>query len=879
MQADPKKPDQKGKKSIVNMVDLAGSERSGAAGTTGSTQKEGSNINKSLTTLGRCINALAAKEATKKGQNAKAAVVPYRDSVLTWLLRESLGGNAVTVMLAALSPADINYDETLNTLRYAESAKKVVLTAKVNKDNTADLLSQLQEEMEALAAKGGGQAGAMMQAQQAAIAELGTDWETRLEATKEIEVQREAILEDHGISLSEMQAALGVKEEVRCGPARRFGCLLPPPRGLRCPCTPPPPHPLTPRTLPEPPASDLYSPHTTHHAPLLHQVPTLINLNEDMVGDENLVYFLQKGTTIIGSDKPGKDEDDLHFIMLGGVDEFRHKPVLIGKHAFFENRDGDVFISPAMKDGRVASKVLINGKKLTQEHQLLHRERVILEDDFAFRFSCPRQAAAQREAAKEKEANKLKKKDEKRDRRLNDSKEAAYEHYIAEEAARRLKEHEKQVARAKATNQPPPPTPVTDKKVLRKEMLSQWDSLPDQARNDIEKKAMARAATKKNLLAGGAGAGKDIDPELLANTKANAASPAKPKGPPPMLGSGAGARPKASPAKPKVKVAGAPGTSGAAPAAAAAAVAAAEPEEDTESIASIDDSVSSASSDEDEKEKGKAAGSVANLLGGGKVFTAEAAKAESLANKMSIAQKLQRSAVKDQYNKKEEQYKLRIEKLSKDVRQYRHHEAQAMDGLLTAAMPATGAMAAVADVTSLGLLLGSTSLLCASAFGLVAAPGAAVPTGWADEATLPMHSIAGLAALMLLLQTCIRLHHHATLRCTPTHHGGGGHKHAHAAKASWARFMPITFVIAAELFLGAYGWGLAADAAGALTTARQGCAAGFLVLGGLRLTNSILPTPKHHKKKDDKGGKGGKEGTDKQPLLPEKPLNAAEINC
>ena len=90
--------------------------------------------------------------------------------------------------------------------------------------------------------------------------------------------------------------------------------------------------------------------------------------------------------------------------------------------------------------------------------------------------------------------------------------------------------------------------------------------------------------------------------------------------------------------------------------------------------------------------------------------------------------------------------------------------------------------------------------------------------------------------------------------------------------------MPITFVIALELFLGAYGWGLAADAAGALTTARQGCAAGFLVLGGLRLTNSILPTPKHHhhKKKDDKGGK---EGTDKQPLLPEKPLNAAEINC
>ena len=53
-----------------------------------------------------------------------------------------------------------------------------------------------------------------------------------------------------------------------------------------------------------------------------------------------------------------------------------------------------------MKDGKVAAKVLINGKRLTQEHQLLHRERVILDEDFAFRFSCPRQAAAQREAAK-----------------------------------------------------------------------------------------------------------------------------------------------------------------------------------------------------------------------------------------------------------------------------------------------------------------------------------------------------------------------------------------------------------------------------------------------------------------------------------------------
>ena len=90
-----------------------------------------------------------------------------------------------------------------------------------------------------------------------------------------------------------------------------------------------------------------------------------------------------------------------------------------GRHAFFENREGDVFVSPAMRDGKVVSKVLLNGKRLTQEHQLVHLERLILED-FAFRFSCPRQAAAQREEAKKKEAEKLKKKPAAKEKRQTD---------------------------------------------------------------------------------------------------------------------------------------------------------------------------------------------------------------------------------------------------------------------------------------------------------------------------------------------------------------------------------------------------------------------------------------------------------------------------
>ena len=110
------------------MVDLAGSERAESTGAKGTRLKEGANINKSLTTLGKVISALAestvsaaaaaASSSSSAGKKKKKAdFIPYRDSVLTWLLRENLGGNSKTAMVAAISPADINYDETLSTLR------------------------------------------------------------------------------------------------------------------------------------------------------------------------------------------------------------------------------------------------------------------------------------------------------------------------------------------------------------------------------------------------------------------------------------------------------------------------------------------------------------------------------------------------------------------------------------------------------------------------------------------------------------------------------------------------------------------------------------------------------------------------------------------
>lgn len=108
------------------LIDLAGSERANATGAAGgeiadaaTRMKEGANINKSLTTLGRVISALA-EICTAKAQGKKTNIIaPYRDSKLTHVLKPFLGGNSKTAMIAALSPANINYDETLSTLRYA----------------------------------------------------------------------------------------------------------------------------------------------------------------------------------------------------------------------------------------------------------------------------------------------------------------------------------------------------------------------------------------------------------------------------------------------------------------------------------------------------------------------------------------------------------------------------------------------------------------------------------------------------------------------------------------------------------------------------------------------------------------------------------------
>uniref|UniRef100_A0A8C6YW69 Kinesin-like protein n=1 Tax=Nothoprocta perdicaria TaxID=30464 RepID=A0A8C6YW69_NOTPE len=127
----------------LNLVDLAGSERQSKTGATGERLKEATKINLSLSALGNVISALV---------DGRCKHIPYRDSKLTRLLQDSLGGNTKTLMVACLSPADSNYDETLSTLRYANRAKNIKNKPCINEDPKDTLLREYQEEIKKLKA-------------------------------------------------------------------------------------------------------------------------------------------------------------------------------------------------------------------------------------------------------------------------------------------------------------------------------------------------------------------------------------------------------------------------------------------------------------------------------------------------------------------------------------------------------------------------------------------------------------------------------------------------------------------------------------------------------------------------------------------------------
>ncbi|XP_038579851.1 kinesin-like protein KIF1A isoform X2 [Micropterus salmoides] len=366
------------KVSKISLVDLAGSERADSTGAKGTRLKEGANINKSLTTLGKVISALAEVDSGSNKNKKKKKVeshIPYRDSVLTWLLRENLGGNSRTAMVAALSPADINYDETLSTLRYADRAKQIRCNAVINEDPNNRLVRELKEEvsrlkdllyaqglgdiiemtnamtgmspspsLSALSSRAGSiaslhdrimfspgseEAIERLKETEKIIAELNETWEEKLRRTEAIRMEREALLAEMGVAMREDGGTVGV-----------------------------------------------FSPKKTPH---------LVNLNEDPLMSECLLYYIKDGITRVGRVDASSRQD----IVLSGH-------FIKDEHCTFTSSTGPMGETVVLEPCEEA-ETYVNGKRVTEPTILKSGNRIILGKSHVFRFNHPVQARAERE--------------------------------------------------------------------------------------------------------------------------------------------------------------------------------------------------------------------------------------------------------------------------------------------------------------------------------------------------------------------------------------------------------------------------------------------------------------------------------------------------
>ena len=320
--------------SRINLVDLAGSERANSTGATGDRLKEGININKSLSALGNCINALAEQSKRGEARGEGKIHVPYRNSVLTWLLKDSLGGNARTVMVAALSPADINFAETLSTLRYANRAKSIQNVAVVNEDQNQKVVRQLREEVAELRAQlERNQSGASSTA------------EAQARKALEEELQESQRL----IAQYQMTWAEKERQTVAIGADR---------------------------------AQTLQNMGVAIDASLQGQ-PHLVNLNEDASLSGCLVYFLTAGETLVGRARQGSAAPEADTIRLQGLG-------IAPEHCRIANADGAVSI---LMDGAGKRDTFVNGKHVSSSTLLRHGDRVIFGTSSFFKFSDPADTA------------------------------------------------------------------------------------------------------------------------------------------------------------------------------------------------------------------------------------------------------------------------------------------------------------------------------------------------------------------------------------------------------------------------------------------------------------------------------------------------------
>uniref|UniRef100_K1RN18 Kinesin-like protein KIF14 n=1 Tax=Magallana gigas TaxID=29159 RepID=K1RN18_MAGGI len=268
--------------SKINLVDLAGSERQSQAQTSGERLREGANINKSLLTLGKVISSLS--EQSIMGAKKKKSFIPYRDSVLTWLLKESLGGNSKTAMIATISPSHHHIEETLSTLRYPFIARAIVNLARVNEDPKARMIRELKAEIDRLRS----QSGVMNEEQQSAsLAEITALKEKLAVREKEMEEMTRSWLEK--LRLSEERKVEEAKQLEKAGITFKVD----------------------------------------------NKLPNLVNLNEDPQLSEMLLYVIKEGQTRVGRMCPSSK----HEIQLNGA-------LIADNHCIINNEECVVSITP-----------------------------------------------------------------------------------------------------------------------------------------------------------------------------------------------------------------------------------------------------------------------------------------------------------------------------------------------------------------------------------------------------------------------------------------------------------------------------------------------------------------------------------------------------
>ncbi|KAL8589773.1 hypothetical protein ACOMHN_020776 [Nucella lapillus] len=338
------------RQSKIHLVDLAGSEKATGSGWTEVRLKEGGNINKSLVTLGNVISALAEMGERSGSSRRSGGFIPYRDSKLTYLLRDSLGGNAQTIMIATISPSAVSYGESLSTLKYANRAKNIINKPTVNEDSNVRLIRELRMEIFRLKTQLAGNAG------------KATIMPSVHEELHEKETRMKELTDEWTDKWRQAASILQEEEnlELRKEGGDGGGVGLVPP-------------------LPSPTSSEEENLELRKEGVgviLDSSLPHLISLEDDVLSTGVMLYHLKKGLTKIGTEQSLEIQD----IVISGEEA---QP----DHCVIEYVEGVVTLHP-IED----SSCSVNGVALTSPSKLTQGALIQLGKSSVFRFNYPEEA-------------------------------------------------------------------------------------------------------------------------------------------------------------------------------------------------------------------------------------------------------------------------------------------------------------------------------------------------------------------------------------------------------------------------------------------------------------------------------------------------------